>query len=212
MSTLVEAAPSNPLPLAAAWLDEAEAGGSRRNPLAMALATADANGRPAVRMVLLKSLSATDGFALFYSNYDSRKGRELSHNARAAGVLYWDDLGRQLRLEGPVVKSPAEESDAYFRTRPPGSQLNAWASAQSQPLTEPGELRRKIDRLAAEPGHRRAERPPYWGGYRLWIEALEFWIAGEDRFHERLRYERELHASAAGAFDAGAWTYQCLQP
>lgn len=212
--------PSDPLPLAAAWLDEAGAGGTRRNPTAMALATADADGRPSVRMVLLRGLSVEQGFAVFYTHYASRKGRELAANARAAGVLYWEELGRQLRIEGPVVKSPAAESDAYFRTRPALSQLNAWASAQSEPLADRAALRAKADRLASElrgdasggGAEPKYPRPPHWGGFRLWIRALEFWIEGDGRFHERVRYERSLTAAEAGAFEPGVWSRQPLQP
>lgn len=222
MSTVRER-PEDPLPLAAAWLDEASASGTRRNPTAMALATADAAGRPAVRMVLLKKLSVEQGFAVFYTHYGSRKGRELAANARAAGVLYWEEPGRQLRIEGPVVKSPEAESDAYFRTRPALSQLNAWASAQSEPLADPQALLAKADRLArelrsaapaADTGGADAgyPRPPHWGGYRLWIQTLELWVEGDGRFHDRVRYERSLTATDSGTFSTGTWSHQPLQP
>lgn len=217
MSTVCNSPPDDPLPAAREWLDEAQAG-TRRNPMAMALATADAGGRPAVRMVLLRGLSVEQGFAVFYTHYESRKGRELTANQRAAGVLYWEEFGRQLRIEGPVVKSPSDESDAYFGKRPLRSQLNAWASAQSQPLADGEALLDKASRLAQElqrgaPGNAAGyPRPPHWGGYRLWIEALEFWLEGEDRFHDRIRYERALTATDAATFSAGAWSHQRLQP
>jgi pyridoxamine 5'-phosphate oxidase len=222
VSTFAESLPDDPLPLAASWIEQAEAAATRRNPTAMALATADPDGRPAVRMVLLRALCAADGFAVFYTNYESRKGRQIARNARAAGVLYWEDAGRQLRIEGPVVRSPARESDAYFRTRPAASQLSAWASEQSRPLEDPAELRRKVERLAAElertptsaaaGGDSGFARPPYWGGFRLWIDALELWVEGRDRLHERIRYERRLTERGDGRFDAGVWSHQRLQP
>lgn len=220
MSTLFETAPDDPLGLASAWLEEARAKTGRANPGAMALATADEHGRPAVRMVLLKALSA-QGFGVFHTHYESRKGRELASNGRAAGVLYWEELGRQLRIEGPVVRSPEKESDDYFRTRAPASQLNAWASAQSRPLENPDSLLRRVEACRRELGAGSREdphapggvpRPPFWGGFRLWIDALELWVEGKHRFHERIRYERALRARDAASFEADAWSRQRLQP
>jgi pyridoxamine 5'-phosphate oxidase len=130
-------APDDPLPLVRQWLDAAAASG-QRNPDAMAFATVDASGRPSVRMVLMRGLSVGQGFGVFYTHYGSRKGVELEHNRRGAGVMYWAPLGRQVRLEGPVVRSPESESDAYFATRPWRSQLNAWVSEQSALLDEIG--------------------------------------------------------------------------
>jgi len=203
-------APDDPLPLARRWLDEAFAGAAR-NPGAMALATSGADGRPAVRMVLLKAL-APDGYAVFYTNYESRKARELAANPRAAGVLYWEWLGRQLRLEGPVVRSPAAESDAYFATRPLASRVNAWVSEQSRPLADPVELRRRAERRTAEGEAANARRPPFWGGYRLWIDTLELWVEGAGRFHDRLHYRRELVSAGPAEFTAGPWRHERLQP
>ncbi len=220
MSLLPTPPPEDPVPLAAEWLDRATASG-RRNPNAMALATSDAAGRPAVRMVLLKALSP-EGYAVFYTNYGSRKAGELAARGRAAAVLYWEDLGRQVRFEGAIVRSPAEESDAYFATRPWRSQVNAWSSEQSLPLPDPTELERRAAAKAAEigvdgsstepPGGARLPRPPFWGGYRLWFDAVELWAEGAGRFHERLRYERRLTAAGASAFDPGPWSWQRLQP
>lgn len=207
--------PSAPEPLAAAsgWLDDARAAGVYRNPAAMALATADESGRPSVRMVLLKHFAVGDGYAVFYTNYDSRKGRELARNARSAGVLYWERLGRQLRLEGIAVRSPAAESDAYFASRPLGSRINARVSDQSRPLADPAELdaRMRAQRAELEAGGAECTRPGHWGGYRLWLDRLEFWTEGSDRFHERVAYERALTARGTG-FSAGPWTRTLLQP
>jgi pyridoxamine 5'-phosphate oxidase len=211
MAPLLTPPPENPVPAAAEWLAEAEALG-RRNANAMALATVDARGRPAARMVLLKRL-APEGFAVFYTNYESRKAEELLATGRAAAVLYWHELGRQVRLEGPVVRSPADESDAYFASRPFLSQVNAWSSRQSRPLADPAELEKRAAELAAKHGAAgRMPRPEFWGGFRLWLEAIELWVEGRDRFHERVRYERRLDAKDGASFAAGPWTWQRLQP
>ncbi|MGD8339546.1 MAG: pyridoxamine 5'-phosphate oxidase [Gammaproteobacteria bacterium] len=203
MDSLPRHPPDNPLPLARQWLSEAEDRVSK-NPWAMALASVAGNGRVSVRYVLLKALSEADGHIVFYTNYGSRKASELDCSATAAGALYWPDAGRQLRLEGRVERSPAAESDDYFASRPRASQLNAWASEQSRPIDSPDSI---LDRLA-ECEARFADRPELprpegWGGYRLRLDALEFWIEGQDRFHERLRYERRAD---------GNWVSSWLQP
>jgi len=196
---------------AAQWLGEAEALG-RRNANAMALATVDAAGRPSARMVLLKELAPL-GYAVFYTNYGSRKSAELLATSRAAGVLYWHELGRQVRFEGPVVRSPEAESDAYFATRPLASQINAWSSEQSRPLPDPAALEERAAKVAStKPAARGLARPDFWGGFRLWLESVELWVEGRDRFHERVRYERPLEARDANTFETGRWTWQRLQP
>jgi pyridoxamine-phosphate oxidase len=136
--------PDDPVPTVVRWLAEAEALG-RRNANAIALASTDAAGRPSVRMVLLKEL-APAGYAVFYTNYGSRKAAELEATRRAAAVLYWHELGRQVRFEGRVVRSPDAESDAYFLTRPWRSQVNAWSSEQSRPIADVAELERRSGR------------------------------------------------------------------
>lgn len=211
--------PDDPLPVAIRWLAEATATG-RRNPNAMALATVSAAGRPSVRMVLLKEL-APAGYAVFYTNYGSRKAGELDATARAAAVLHWDDLGRQVRLEGAIVRSPADESDTYFASRAWRSQLNAWSSEQSRPIDDLDELERRavakarelgVAPDAAPPPGRHLPRPEFWGGYRLWLDAVELWVEGANRFHERLSYRRELHAAQPHEFRGGPWRWQRLQP
>jgi pyridoxamine 5'-phosphate oxidase len=206
-------ASGEPVRAARDWLEHARGAGLYRNPAAMALATADAEGRPAVRMVLVKDFAVDEGFATFYTNYESRKAHELALNARAAGVLYWEQLGRQLRLEGVTVKSPPAESDAYFATRQPGSQVNAWVSEQSRPIADFAELERRMraKRAELEAGGADWPRPAHWGGYRIWLDRVEFWIEGRDRFHERVLYERTLSAEADG-FRGGKWTRTLLQP
>ncbi len=208
------------------WLAEATRRSGLRHPNAFTLATADASGRPSARIVLLKDLSPTHGYAVFHTNYRSRKGLELAECADAAAVLHWDRMGRQIRVEGPVVRSPAQESDVYFATRSWQSRLNAWVSAQSQPLTGPDELVERA-RLKArefnlpdpagtdspsESALATLARPGFWGGYRLWFATVEFWSEGVDRFHERVRYERLLTPADDDSFSAGSWSWQRLQP
>jgi pyridoxamine 5'-phosphate oxidase len=211
MASLLIPPPEDPVRAAALWLGEAEALG-RRNPNAMALATVAADGKPSARMVLLKELAPL-GYAVFYTNYDSRKGVELLATPRAAAVLYWHELGRQVRFEGPVVRSPATESDAYFATRPTPSQVNAWSSEQSRPLPDPAALEERAAKLlGTTPRGQNLPRPKFWGGFRLWLEAVELWAEGRDRFHERVRYERRLDTRDAYSFEVGRWTSQRLQP
>jgi pyridoxamine 5'-phosphate oxidase len=203
--------PQDPLPIVAAWLAEMTASGRVRNPNALSLATVDAAGRPAVRMVLLKEL-APAGYLVFYTNYGSRKAAELDGTGRAAAMLYWEELGKQVRFEGRVVRSPSRESDAYFATRPLQSQVNAWASRQSEPLADVADLERRAAEKVREAHGGALARPRSWGGYRLWFEALELWAEGAHRFHERLRYTRELTPADAFDFRAGPWSWQRLQP
>lgn len=158
------------------------------DPTAMMLATADARGRPSARMVLLKGVDAR-GF-VFYSNRESRKGRELSENAFAALVVYWPASGQQVRIEGRVEQVSDEESDAYFATRPRGSQLGAWASEQSRALGSLEELEARM-RQAEERFPGAVPRPPYWGGYVVVPDRIEFWFQRESRLHERIVYVRE---------------------
>jgi pyridoxamine 5'-phosphate oxidase len=211
MASLLIPPPDDPVRTVAQWLGEAEALG-RRNVNAMALASVDAAGRPSARMVLLKELAPL-GYAVFYTNYGSRKGAELLATRRAAGVLYWQELGRQVRFEGPVVRSPEAESDAYFATRPLASQINAWSSEQSRPLPDPAALEERAAKVAStKPAARGLARPDFWGGFRLWLESIELWVEGRDRFHERVRYERPLEARDTYTFETGRWTWQRLQP
>jgi pyridoxamine 5'-phosphate oxidase len=176
------------------------------------------------RVQRLKALCCELGYGVFYTHYGSRKSAELIENPWAAAILHWDKLGRQIRFEGPVVRSPAAESDEYFRSRPWRSQLNAWSSMQSAPLRDPADLQRAARRRAAElglPDPQEAReagpipavpRPEFWGGYRLWFQAVEFWVEGTDRFHDRIRYERPLTRQGDEGFIAGGWTSQRLQP
>lgn len=157
-------------------------------PTAMTLATADAEGRPSARIVLLKGVDQR-GF-LFFTNYQSRKGLELAGNPHVALVFYWDRLERQVRVTGSVERAGDEESDAYFASRPRGSQLGAWVSPQSDVLTDRAELDARGAEVAARFRDQPVPRPPVWGGLRVWPEAIEFWQGRRDRLHDRLRYRR----------------------
>lgn len=160
-------------------------------PTAMTLATVGDGGRPAARIVLLKDVGA-EGF-LFFTNYDSRKGRELATHPYAALLFHWVELERQVRVEGEVSRASAADSDAYFASRPRPSRIGAWASPQSDPIPDRDWLERKFsavqERFAADPDS--IPRPPHWGGYRLLPSTFEFWQGRQSRLHDRIRYRLE---------------------
>lgn len=191
---------ADPLRQFAAWFDEAAAAGVRE-PQAAAIATATAAGAPSVRMVLVKHFDAR-GF-VFYSNYTSRKGAELAANPHAALLFHWDPLGRQVRIEGPVARVGAEETAAYVRSRPRGSQLSALASPQSQIVEAREQLERRVDELQERYGETELPLPDGWGGFRVTPETYEFWQQRSDRLHDRLRYRHDA---------GGNWTVDRLAP
>jgi pyridoxamine 5'-phosphate oxidase len=158
-------------------------------PNAMALATATRDGTPSVRLVLLKGYDAR-GF-VFFTDYRSRKGAELEGNPRAALAFYWGELERQVRITGAVERTSAQESEAYFRTRPRGSRLGAWVSHQSRVIPSRAPLESGLREVKARFPSDDVPLPPYWGGYRVRPEEVEFWQGREDRLHDRIRYLRE---------------------
>jgi len=209
--SLPEPLPGEPMALAAAWFAEARQRGGQPNPDAMVLATCDGEGRPAARVVLCKEIEPAAGAVRFVTNYDSRKGHELTVNPRGALVFYWDHLHRQVRIEGPVEKASPAESDAYFASRARDSQLGAHASGQSAPIASRAELRTQLEVVRARyPGV--VPRPAHWGIYVLWAEAVELWVAGAHRLHDRARWTREIALSCSARPVAGPWTATRLQP
>ena len=218
--------PSNPMDWAKAWLDDAFEKGVLRNPHAMTAVTVDENGQPTGRMVLCKEFVVDPGYLVFYTNYKSDKALHLDNNNKIALVFHWDSSGRQVRLEGDAVRSPAEESDAYFATRDWTSQLGAWGSDQSSPLESRAALIAQVGRRAMKLGVGAAKnlksiavadrpvipRPPHWGGFRVWPRRIELWIEGADRIHDRARWERSLERRDDDTFAVGEWTGTRLQP
>jgi pyridoxamine 5'-phosphate oxidase len=190
----------NPIEQFRRWFDEALAS-DLHEPNAMTLATAMPDGSPSARVVLLRSFDER-GF-VFYTNYEGRKGRELETNPYAALVFYWGELERQVRVEGRVGRVSDEESDAYFAGRPRGSQLGAWGSEQSRPIQDRDALEERLRELEAEYEGCEVPRPPFWGGYRVEPETIEFWQGRENRLHDRLLYRR---------LEDGGWRRERLQP
>jgi len=203
--------PADPMPVLEQWLAEAHKKKAQPNPDSMVVATATPDGEPSARVVLCKKLVTVPGYVMFFTNYQSRKGRELDGNPRAAAVLHWDALGRQVRLEGRIVRSPAEESDAYFETRALDSRIGAWASLQSEPLDSRKTLLKRVAAEAARHGTQ-VPRPPHWGGFRLWPTTVELWLEGPFRVHDRARWSRTLEPAAAAGFTPGPWAATRLYP
>jgi len=191
----------DPLTELAAWVAQAEAAGHRL-PQAFALATADDAARPSVRLVLLRAIEP-DGLR-FYTNRESAKGRDLEVNPRASAAFWWEQTNRQVRVSGRVVPLDEAEVTKYWASRPRGHQLAAWASKQSQPIGDRADLEAQVEAIAARFGPETAiPLPPFWGGYRLEPEQMEFWESRPDRLHDRIEYRRDPQRG---------WVRRRLQP
>ena len=195
---------ADPFALAQSWLDEA-AGTEPNDPNAMALSTVDADGLPDARMVLLKEIEAEGGGAfVFYTNYGSAKAMQIEAAGKAAAVLHWKSLRRQVRFRGVVEREEGPQADAYYASRSLPSRLGAWASRQSQPLSSRQALMAEVAKVSAR--HLlNPPRPPYWGGFRIRPLQIEFWADGEHRLHDRFRWARDDPRGAE-------WTVQRLNP
>jgi pyridoxamine 5'-phosphate oxidase len=221
--------PPEPMVVLDQWMQESAQRGLQPNPNAMVLATSEPDGRPSARVVLCKRIVPQPGYLVFFTNYLSRKGRQLERNPRAAVVIHWDALHRQVRVEGPVVQAPAPDSDTYFASRPWQSRVGAWASEQSAPVASRHALQKAVASTAERLGvpdplrptsageaHGQGDfvipRPPHWGGYRLWADCVEPWVEGEGRIHDRARWTRELTPRADESFATGPWSATRLQP
>jgi len=196
--------PRNPAQITKRWLDEAFAAGIQANPHAVALATVDPDGRPAVRIVLCNEIDADAGTFTMYTNTESRKGRALRADPRCAIVFHWPS--RQARIEGRASLTPANRCDAYYATRPLEARLGAWASNQSEPIGSRAEMLEKLAAVAKRFGATREEdlvpRPPHWGGFTLVADSIELWVSRKGRIHDRARWLR----------DSNDWNPTRLQP
>jgi pyridoxamine 5'-phosphate oxidase len=192
---------ANPIRQFQTWFDEVRACGvSEQDATSMTLATSSKDGQPSARIVLLKSFD--DRGFVFYTNYHSRKGKELSENPRACLLFYWSELWRQVRIEGDIEKISTAESEAYFQSRPLGSRLGAWASDQSEVVNNRETLESRFAELQKRFGED-VPRPEHWGGYRLRPNSIEFWQGRDNRLHDRLRYSLE---------EDGSWSIERLGP
>ncbi len=218
--------PTDPMHWADAWIKEAIAGQVQRNPASMTLVTVDDASSPSARVVLCKEFVPDPGYLVIHTNYNSRKVKELEQCANVAAVFHWDALGRQIRIEGQAVRSPETESDAYFKTRHWGSQLGAWGSDQSAELESREALLQQLRKRAADLGLSVSDdlqsltsseqptigRPAHWGGIRIWASAIELWIEGKDRIHDRGAWIRDLSRASEYEFNVTPWVGRRLQP
>lgn len=209
--------PADPMPMAKAWLDKAMGDRIQPNPNAVYIATVGADGQPSLRAVLCKELVPDPGYAIFYTNLEGRKAKEIAQNPRVALLLHWDDWDRQVRIEGRAVQCPPEESDRYFATRSVASRIGAWSSAQSRPIESRAALMARVTQtmlklgVAIDDPDAEVPRPDNWGGFRVWAEHVELWVGQQSRVHDRARWSRELTATGDG-FACGAWSATRLQP
>lgn len=225
--TLPDPLPLEPFSLFAEWFEAQQRAKRAPNPNAMSLATIDADGQPSNRIVLCKSYDAASGTIVFFTNYEGRKGKSLAAHPYAAACFHWDHDELQARVEGPVLRVSAEESDAYFASRPWESRVGAWASRQSQPLRTRTDLTERVLEVIKELGLSLPElalrgdkvsipRPPHWGGFRIFAERVELWRGGSGRFHDRAAWVRALTPTKRNgetvSFAASSWGATRLQP
>jgi pyridoxamine-phosphate oxidase len=212
-----EKLPIDPMELFVEWMDQAVAS-HIREPNAMYLSTVDADGQPHGRVVLLKEVDGLDaadpgscpgtGSFIFYTNYESNKGKQLANNPKASICFWWPDLERQVRVCGTIEKISEERSTKYFHLRPRGSQLGAWASRQSTPISNRKDMQKNYDDLDQKfKGLEKLPKPDFWGGYRLCPKTIEFWKGRQSRFHDRVRYTLETDANGKTH-----WKVERLQP
>jgi pyridoxamine 5'-phosphate oxidase len=225
-SRLPEVLPTDPMQWADAWIKDATASSIQPHANAMTLATVADGAQPSSRVVLCKDFVPDPGFLVFYTNYNSRKSREIASNPQVAVSFHWDILGRQIRIEGTAVRSPDDESDRYFASRDHGSQLGAWGSDQSDDLESRdaliAQIRSRAHKLgieldsgtepAAQQSATKILRPPHWGGFRVWVKCIELWVSGEDRIHDRALWRRNLDTGIDGNFTVTPWIGSRLQP
>ena len=203
----------DPFLIARAWLAEAEAV-EPNDANAIALATVDAEGMPDVRMVLLKDIESYgdgQGAFVFYTNYDSAKGQQIAATGKAAFVLHWKSLRRQIRVRGTVTREDGPQADAYYASRALQSRIGAWASAQSRPLASRGALMMAVARQGAKWGAN-PPRPPFWGGFRIDPVQIEFWSDGAFRLHDRFSWVKQAPSLGEGRVASAAWQVQRLSP
>ena len=203
----------DPFLIARAWLAEAEAV-EPNDANAIALATVDAEGMPDVRMVLLKDIESYgdgQGAFVFYTNYDSAKGRQIAATGKAAFVMHWKSLRRQIRVRGTVTREHGEQAEAYYASRALQSRIGAWASAQSRPLASRGALMLAVARQGAKWGAN-PPRPPFWGGFRIDPVQIEFWSDGAFRLHDRFSWVKQAPSLGEGRVASAAWQVQRLSP
>lgn len=208
---LPEPLSAEPFTLFGQWFNEAHERKVQSNPNAIVLATVNAAGHPEARVVLCKQWSADPGHIVFFTNYQSHKGEQLTAHPHAAAVFHWDTLHRQVRMTGRILKSPADESDAYFNIRPLGNRIGAWASNQSQPLASRAQLAAQVRAMEQRFGDT-VPRPPHWGGFRLWPESVELWVEGPGRVHDRAIWSRQVTPRDAHSCECGPWSATRLNP
>ena len=211
----------NPMEVLKNWIKEVSDDKKQHNPNCFSIATTDQEGASNVRMVLCKEINITDGYIVFYTNYNSNKASELDFQSECSGVFHWDNYGYQVRFKGYAIKSPKNESDDYFYSRSLGSQVSAWASDQSKCISDREELNKQFDAVLKKfsieknqisANDKKLPRPPFWGGYRIWIHQLEIWLNQHDRFHDRILFQRNLSFKNDQYITTQDWRKKRLQP